>query len=88
METFDALLRDALVVTALLVLPVLVTATAVGATVAVLQAATQVQEQTLTLLPKVVAVGVVLALFGRFGLGLCAQLFNEVVARMPLLARG
>ena len=88
METFDALLRDALVVTALLALPVLVTATLVGATVAVLQAATQVQEQTLTLLPKIVAVGVVLALFGRFGLGLCAQLFAEVVARMPLLARG
>jgi flagellar biosynthetic protein FliQ len=88
METFDALLRDALVVTALLVLPVLVAATAVGATVAVLQAATQVQEQTLTLLPKIVAVGLVLTLFGRFGLGLCAQLFAEVVARMALLARG
>jgi flagellar biosynthetic protein FliQ len=88
METFDALLRDALLTTAMLVLPVLLTATLVGATVAVVQAATQVQEQTLTLLPKIVAVGVVLALFGRFGLGLCAQLFTEVVARMPLLARG
>ena len=37
---------------------------------------------------KVVAVGTMLALFGRFGLGLCAQLFTEVVARMPLLAGG
>jgi flagellar biosynthetic protein FliQ len=88
MEAFDGLLRDALVVTATLALPVLVVATMVGAAVAIVQAATQVQEQTLTLLPKAVAVGVMVALFGRFGMTLCAQLFAEIVARMPLLARG
>jgi flagellar biosynthesis protein FliQ len=47
---FAILLREALIVTAVLVLPILTLATVVGATVAVLQAATQVQEQTLTLL--------------------------------------
>ena len=88
MDGFDGLLRDALLVTALLTLPVLVVATVVGATVAILQAATQVQEQTLTMLPKLLAVGAVLALGGRFGLGLCAQLFADVVARIPLLVRG
>ena len=88
MDGFDGLLRDALLVTALLTLPVLIVATVVGATVAILQAATQVQEQTLTMLPKVLAVGAVLAVCGRFGLALCAQLFAEVVARIPLLVRG
>jgi flagellar biosynthetic protein FliQ len=87
-DGFDGLLRDALLVTALLTLPVLIVATVVGATVAIVQAATQVQEQTLTMLPKVLAVGAVLALGGRFGLALCAQLFAEVVARIPLLVRG
>jgi flagellar biosynthetic protein FliQ len=87
-DGFDGLLRDALLVTALLTLPVLIVATVVGASVAIVQAATQVQEQTLTMLPKILAVGAVIVLFGRFGMQLCAQLFHEVVARMPLLARG
>jgi flagellar biosynthetic protein FliQ len=87
-DAFDALLRDALLVTALLALPVLIVATAVGASVAIVQAATQVQEQTLTMLPKILAVGTVIVVFGRFGMQLCAQLLHEVVAQMPLLARG
>jgi len=87
-EIFDGLLRDALVVTALLALPVLTVATVAGAAIAIVQAATQVQEQTLSLLPKIVAVGAVVALFGRPALDLCARLFLEVVARLPLLARG
>jgi flagellar biosynthesis protein FliQ len=88
MEGFDGLLRDALLVTALLTLPVLAVATIVGAIVAILQAATQVQEQTLTMLPKVVAVGAMIVLFGRFGMALCAQLFDEIVLRLPMLVRG
>jgi flagellar biosynthetic protein FliQ len=87
-DTFDGLLRDALLVTALLTLPVLIVATVVGASVAVVQAATQVQEQTLTMLPKILAVGAMIVVFGRFGLQLCAQLLVEVAARIPLLARG
>jgi flagellar biosynthetic protein FliQ len=85
---FEGLLRDALLVTALLTIPVLAVATLVGALVAILQAATQIQEQTLTLLPKVLAVGLTAALFGRFGLSLCAQLLLEAVARIPQLVRG
>jgi flagellar biosynthetic protein FliQ len=87
-DGFDGLLRDALLVTAMLTLPVLIVATVVGAAVAIVQAATQVQEQTLTMLPKLLAVGAVLALGGRFGLALCVQLFADVVARIPLLVRG
>jgi len=85
---FDALLREALLVTAILTLPILVLATAVGTVVAVIQAATQVQEQTLTLLPKILAVGVALALFGNYGLHLCAALLNDVLTRVPDLVHG
>ena len=88
MAALDPILRDALLVTAILTLPVLITATLVGAAVAVLQAATQVQEQTLTLLPKIVCVGAMLALFGRAGMTLLCQLFYEIAARIPLLVRG
>jgi flagellar biosynthetic protein FliQ len=87
-DGFEDLLREALVVTALLTLPVLVLATLIGAAVAVLQAATQVQEQTLTLLPKVIGVGLAIAVFGRYALSLCAQLFVDALAHIPALVRG
>ena len=88
MGTFEGLLREALIVIAVLTLPVLGLATLVGTAIAIVQAATQVQEQTLTLLPKVIAVGALLALGGSFGLGLCAQLFLEALARIPALVGG
>jgi flagellar biosynthetic protein FliQ len=66
-------------------LPVLCVATVVGTIVAVLQAATQVQEQTLSLLPKLIAVGLAVALFGAFGMHLCAGLFSDVLAQVPAL---
>lgn len=88
MPEFENLLREALVVTAILTLPVLALATLVGAVVAVLQAATQIQEQTLTLLPKIVVVGIALAMFGRFGMSLCAQLFVDTLARIPAIVHG
>ena len=87
-DEFGILLRETLIATAVLVLPILALATAVGAAVAIVQAATQIQEQTLTLLPKVLVVGAALALFGPFGLDLCARLFNDVLAGIPALVHG
>jgi flagellar biosynthesis protein FliQ len=52
-----------------------------------LQAATQVQEQTLTLLPKVLIVAALAASFGRFGLQLCSALVRDAVALAPQLVR-
>jgi flagellar biosynthesis protein FliQ len=47
-----------------------------------------VQEQTLTLLPKMLAVGAMVALFGGFALGLCSSLFTGAVANLPRIVRG
>ncbi len=88
MAAFDGLLREALIVAAVLCLPVLAVATLAGTAVAVLQAATQVQEQTLSLLPKLLVVGTAVALFGAFGMQLCAGLFADVLREIPLLVRG
>jgi flagellar biosynthesis protein FliQ len=87
-EAFDAILRETFVTTATIALPILAIAALVGTAVAVIQAATQIQEQTLTLLPKIVAVGLALALFGSFGLGLLARLFRDAAAAVPSLVRG
>lgn len=85
MAAFDGLLREALLAAAMLCLPVLCVATLVGTLVAVFQAATQVQEQTLSLLPKLIAVGITVAVFGGFAMHLCAALFTDVLAQLPAL---
>lgn len=88
MNALDGLLHDALVTTALIALPVLGISALVGTGVAVIQAATQVQEQTLTLLPKIVAVGVMIALFGVPAMHLLAGLFDRALAAIPALDLG
>lgn len=88
MEGFDALLRETLLVTAVLSLPVVAVAAFVGAAIAIVQAATQVQEQTITLLPKMLAVGMMVALCGSFAMRLCARLFADALAALPALVRG
>jgi flagellar biosynthetic protein FliQ len=87
-DALESIVREALLLAAVLCFPVLIVATAVGTLVAVLQAATQVQEQTLTLLPKMLAVGAILALFGPFALGACSALFVDAVNRLPSIVRG
>lgn len=85
MDALDGLLHDALVTTAAISLPMLGVAALVGTAIAVVQAATQVQEQTLTLLPKIVAVGLTVALFGGTAMHLLIALFDHALAAIPAL---
>jgi flagellar biosynthesis protein FliQ len=85
MDGFEGLLRETMVLAALLCIPVLSVAAFVGTAIAIVQAATQVQEQTLTLLPKVIAVGTTIALFGAFGMQACAHLFHHALTAIPSL---
>jgi flagellar biosynthetic protein FliQ len=88
MDVLDGLLHDALLTTATIALPMLAVAAIVGTAIAIVQAATQVQEQTLTLLPKIVAVGVTVALFGWPAMHLLAALFDRALAAIPALDAG
>jgi flagellar biosynthesis protein FliQ len=88
MDAFDALVRDALFTTSLIALPMLAVSALVGTAVAVVQAATQVQEQTLSLLPKVIAVGITVATFGSFGMHALAELFHRALEAIPALVAG
>jgi flagellar biosynthetic protein FliQ len=87
-EALDGLLRGALVTTAAIAVPLLAAAAFVGTVVAVVQAATQVQEQTLTLLPKILAIGVMVVLFGSSAMHALAALFDSAVAAIPALESG
>jgi flagellar biosynthetic protein FliQ len=87
-DALSAIIRESLVVAAILCFPILAIATLVGTAIAVVQAATQVQEQTLALLPKMIAVVATIGLFGGFAMHLCASLFERTIASVPAIVAG
>jgi flagellar biosynthetic protein FliQ len=80
-----SLARQAMEVALMVSLPVLAVSLFVGILVSVFQAATQIQEMTLTFVPKIVGIGVVLALLGGWMLNqlvVFTHLCFEHVARV------
>jgi flagellar biosynthetic protein FliQ len=78
-ETFlQGLLTQTLMVSLKLALPTLVACLGVGLVVSVLQAVTQIQEMTLTFVPKVVAVAVIMLVAGPWMLNTLLT-FTEIV---------
>lgn len=61
--------------------PPLAVAMAVGLVLAVLQAATQIQETSLTFVPKIAAIGVTLIFTGRWGLNHLISFVNEIMIK-------
>lgn len=63
---------QAMIVTAKLAMPILVVTLAIGVGISVIQSVTQVQEFTLTFVPKMIGVGLVVLLGGNW-------MLNEIV---------
>ena len=72
------LIREMMIVMLGLSAPILLAALVVGLTISILQAVTQVQEQTLTFVPKILAMGVVTILAAPWLL----QLSMDFASRM------
>lgn len=79
---------DALVLAAKLAAPILVTALVVGFAVSLLQSITQVQEVTLSFVPKAVAVGVALLVSGHWMISETVAFTTELYGRIPSLLGG
>ena len=79
--------REALLIGILVCAPTVLTAMVVGLLVSILQAATQIQEQTLTFVPKLLVVCLVLAVLGLWMLeqvrGFAAGLLNAIPQLVP-----
>jgi flagellar biosynthetic protein FliQ len=69
-------------IAALVAGPVLIAALAVGLVVGIIQAATSVNEQTLTFVPKLAVVAVVMVLMGGAMMGLLADFMREIFAQI------
>lgn len=79
---------DALVLAAKLCAPVLITALVVGLAVSLLQSVTQVQEVTLSFVPKAIAVGVMLLVAGHWMIAETVSFTTELFTRIPTLLNG
>jgi flagellar biosynthesis protein FliQ len=66
-------------------MPALLASLAVGLGIGILQAVTQVQEQTLTFVPKVVAVAVVLVALGGWMTGELVRFTTDLWTSIPRL---
>lgn len=77
--------RDSLWVIALLAAPLLLSALAVGLLVGMIQAATQIQEMTLTFIPKLIVLALSLLVAGPWMLGLLTDYTVTLINSIPEL---
>jgi flagellar biosynthetic protein FliQ len=82
-DTIIDLLRQMLWVSLLLAGPVLLTALTVGLVIGLLQAVTSIQEQTLTFVPKIISLALVLALLGGWMLRFLVGYSAELIGNLP-----
>jgi flagellar biosynthetic protein FliQ len=79
------LVQQALFVTALVAAPLLITALAVGLVVSIFQAATQINEMTLSFIPKLIAMFAVLVLAGPWILATLVDYVQRLFGSIPQL---
>ena len=82
-ETVLTLAQQALQVTLLMAAPPLLAALLMGLLVSVFQAATQINEMTLSFIPKLLAIFVVLVLFGPWMLGILLDYIRGLITGIP-----
>jgi flagellar biosynthetic protein FliQ len=75
-------------VAALVAAPVLIASLAIGLVVGIIQAATSVNEQTLTFVPKLAVTALVLVVFGASMMGLVTDFSAEIFAAIAQTGSG
>lgn len=86
-DYFIGVAQHALWVLALASAPILIPALITGILLGMVQAATSINEATLSFVPKLIVVGICLVLFGTSILMLLVDFTNELFARIPELTR-
>ena len=83
-----SLTMDAITVAMKIAVPMLMAGLVVGLVVSVFQAVTQIQEQTLSFIPKVLGLVVVIIVAGPWMLGQIVSYTAELYASIPSLVGG
>ncbi|WP_116366376.1 flagellar biosynthesis protein FliQ [Parahaliea mediterranea] len=82
-ETVMSLAYQGMVITLLLAGPLLLTALAIGLLVSLFQAATQINEMTLSFIPKILGVFATLVLMGPWLLQLITDFTRDLIQNLP-----
>ncbi|MCI9194712.1 MAG: flagellar biosynthesis protein FliQ [Angelakisella sp.] len=80
-----AVFQEALLVAMKISAPLLIASIAIGLVVAIFQAATQIHEQTLTFVPKVLVIALMLIVLGSWMMTMMSDLINHVFSLMVTL---
>ncbi|MDQ1303250.1 MAG: flagellar biosynthesis protein FliQ [Pseudomonadota bacterium] len=84
-ETVLTIARESLTVTTLLAAPLLLVTLVTGVTVGILQAATQINEMTLSFIPKLLALMLTLLVVGPWMLQLITSYTRTLFTSIPTL---
>lgn len=77
-----ALGREAIVVALIATAPVLILGLVTGLVISIIQAVTQIQEPTLTFIPKILATGFAILFFGPFILAVLTDFASRVFTNL------
>ena len=86
-DYFLTIANQTMWVLALAAAPILIPALLSGLIIGMVQAATSIQEQTLTFVPKLIVVAVSLVIFGGMILGLLGDFTMSIFERIPDLVK-
>jgi len=79
--------RDALAMVMLVSAPMLILGLVVGVAVSIFQATTQIQEQSLAFIPKIIAVFVAVLVFGPWMLSILITYTRDLFLSLPNMVR-
>ena len=79
--------REAMWVVLLVTGPALIVGLVVGLVISIFQAVTQIQEPTLTFIPKILAVGIAILLFGPFMLAIMTDFTINMINNIGVFVR-
>lgn len=82
-----SLAREALMTALMVSAPILIVSLAIGVVISIFQAMTQVNEVTMTFVPKILGVFAVAAVFGPWMVGTMVNYTTRLFATLPLLVR-
>ncbi|MDR9825985.1 flagellar biosynthesis protein FliQ [Vibrio sp. FNV 38] len=84
-ELFVELFREALWLVLMLVCAIIIPSLLVGLVVAIFQAATSINEQTLSFLPRLIVTILALMSFAHWGTQVMMEFFYSLIERVPTI---
>ncbi|MEO0973973.1 MAG: flagellar biosynthesis protein FliQ [Pseudomonadota bacterium] len=82
-DTVIAIAQHALTTTAMLAAPLLLSALAAGLLIGMFQAATQIQELTLSFIPKLIVLGIIILIAGPWMLRVLVDFTERLIINIP-----